>query len=58
MQRDTDNSTLEPLIEKLAYRAELDADDRAAIMALPFTSRTFERHQYVVVSVSLRRIRA
>ena len=48
MQRDTDRSTLEPLVNKLAYRADLDADDRAAIMALPFTSRTFERHQYIV----------
>ena len=48
MQRNTDPSTLEPLVEKLAYRADLDADDRAAIMALPFTLRNLERHQVLV----------
>lgn len=48
MQHNADPSTLEPLVQKLAYRADLDADDRAAIMALPFTSRTFERHQHIV----------
>jgi CRP-like cAMP-binding protein len=35
-------------VEKLAYRADLDADDRAAIMSLPFTLRTFERSQFIV----------
>jgi CRP-like cAMP-binding protein len=48
MQSNTDSSTLEPLVEKLAYRMPLDAEDRAAIMALPFTIRTMERGQYVV----------
>lgn len=48
MQRDTDESTLEPLVEKLAYRSELDGDDRAAIMALPVTIKTMERGQFIV----------
>ena len=48
VQRDTGNSTLEPLVQKLAYRAELDADDRAAIRALPFTIKRFERGQFIV----------
>jgi CRP-like cAMP-binding protein len=48
MQSNTDSSSLEPMVEKLAYRAELNADDRAAIMALPFTLRTVERGQYIV----------
>ena len=48
MQRDTDPSTLEPLVAKLAYRADLDADDRAAIMALPFTTRKVERNHFIV----------
>lgn len=48
MQRHTDPSTLEPLVEKLAYRWELDSDHRAAIMALPFTARRMERGQFIV----------
>ena len=48
MQRRTNLSTLEPLVEKLAYRAELNSDDRAAIRALPFALRTMERGQFVV----------
>ena len=48
MQRDTDNSTLEPLVEKLAYRADLSSADRAAIMALSFTVKKMERSHYVV----------
>ena len=48
MQRDTNPSNLEPLAEKLAYRAELDAEDRAAIMALPFTVKMMERSQFLV----------
>lgn len=48
MQRDTSISTLEPLVEKLTYRSDLDVDDRAAIMALPFTIKTVERGQFIV----------
>lgn len=48
MQSDTDSSTLEPLVEKLGYRADLGAEERDAIMALPFTIKTMERAQYVV----------
>ena len=48
MQPDTNSSTLEPLVHKLAYRAELNAEDRAAILALPFTLKTMERGQYIV----------
>jgi CRP-like cAMP-binding protein len=42
------NSTLEPLVSKLAYRVRLDAEDRAAILALPFTQRSVERNQFIV----------
>lgn len=48
MQLDTDPTTLEPLVEKLAYRSELDADDRSAILALPFTIKRMQRHQFIV----------
>ena len=48
MQPNTNPSTLQPLVKKLAYRANLDSEDRAAIMALPFTVRTLERSQFIV----------
>lgn len=49
MNRSTsDSSTLKPLVSKLAYRVRLDAADRAAILALPFTAKLIERHHYVV----------
>lgn len=48
MQRDTDDSSLEPLVAKLTYRAELDAHDRAAICALPFTVKKLQRGQFIV----------
>ena len=48
MQSQTNPSTLEPLVEKLAYRADLSAHDRAAIMGLPFTVRTIERAKFIV----------
>lgn len=47
-QSTTNSSTLEPLVEKLAYRVPLDKDDRAAIFDLPFTVKLIERHHYVV----------
>lgn len=48
MQTHTDSSSLEPLVEKLAYRAELSAGDRAGIMALPNAMSAVERHQFIV----------
>jgi len=48
MQSHTNPSTLEPLVEKLLYRSDLSDGDRAAVMALPFTVRTLERHQFIV----------
>jgi CRP-like cAMP-binding protein len=40
-------STLGPLVTKLAYRVELDAEDRAAILALPFVVRSVERNHFI-----------
>jgi CRP-like cAMP-binding protein len=48
MQSGTNSSSLEPLVEKLAYRAKLNVEDRAAIMALPFSARLMERSQFIV----------
>jgi CRP-like cAMP-binding protein len=48
MQSQTNASTLEPLVDKLTYRVKLCADDRAAILALPFTLKTMERGQFLV----------
>ena len=49
MQPTQPNSpTLQPLVDKLDYRVELSADDRAALLALPFTVRTMERAQFIV----------
>lgn len=45
---ETRSSTLEPLVEKLAYRSHLDPEDRAAILALPFVLRDLERHQFLI----------
>jgi CRP-like cAMP-binding protein len=41
-------STLEPMLRKLAYWQKFDADDRAAILALPHTVRTLEAGNYIV----------
>jgi len=41
-------STLEPMLRKLEYYGELSADDRKAVLALPFEVRTFERYHYIV----------
>jgi CRP-like cAMP-binding protein len=41
-------STLQPLVNKLAYRRKLSAEDRAALLALPHTIKTFEANHYVV----------
>ncbi|HEY8592652.1 MAG TPA: Crp/Fnr family transcriptional regulator [Sphingomicrobium sp.] len=48
MQRHINESTLEPFVAKLAYRAELDADDRHAIRTLPFTIRRMERSEFLI----------
>ena len=48
MQTHTDSTTLEPLAEKLAYRVQLNAEERDAIMSLPFTLKTMERAHYIV----------
>jgi CRP-like cAMP-binding protein len=48
MQPNASPSTLEPLVKKLAYRSHLDAEDRAAIMALPFTTKRMQRSDFIV----------
>ena len=48
VQSQTNPSTLEPLLEKLLYRTDLDRGDREAILALPFTVKKFERAQFIV----------
>jgi CRP-like cAMP-binding protein len=47
-QSQTNSSTLQPLVEKLGYRVKLSAEDRTAILALPFTLKTVERGQFLV----------
>jgi len=47
-QAQTSHDTLQPLVSKLGYRAELSAEDRAALLDLPFTERPLERGQYIV----------
>lgn len=39
---------LAPMIARLAYRVPLDAEDRAALLALPFTVKSVERNQTIV----------
>jgi CRP-like cAMP-binding protein len=41
-------SKLEPMLRKLEYWQKLDAADRAALLALPYSVRTFTQNQYVV----------
>jgi CRP-like cAMP-binding protein len=48
LQSQTSSTSLQPLVEKLAYRACLSDEDRAAIMALPFELRTVERGHFIV----------
>ena len=48
MNDSTNTTSLEPLVAKLSYRVDLDAKDREAILALPFTLKRVERHHYVV----------
>ena len=48
MQDQTGSSTLAVLAARLCYRDDLSAEDRAAILELPFTLKITELHQYVV----------
>ncbi len=48
MSLESDPSTLEPLVRKLSYRVELDAADRAAVLALPFQPKTIQRNHFIV----------
>ena len=48
MHAQTSPHTLDPLVARLAYRVKLDADDRTAILDLPFTYRTAERNHFLV----------
>jgi CRP-like cAMP-binding protein len=41
-------STLEPLVNKLAYRRKLSAEDRTALLTLPHAIKTLEANHYVV----------
>jgi CRP-like cAMP-binding protein len=36
------------MVRKLEYHGKLSSDDRAALLALPFTVKSFERHQFIV----------
>jgi len=44
----SNGATLEPLVEKLAYRVKLSAADKAALLALPYTVKTMQPHHYIV----------
>jgi CRP-like cAMP-binding protein len=48
MSLQKDRSTLEPLLNKLTYRVDLDAGDRQALLALPFNVKSMERSHFVV----------
>jgi CRP-like cAMP-binding protein len=48
VQNEPDQSVLEPLLHKLCYRVDLDAEDRAAVLALPCAVKTVERHHFIV----------
>jgi len=42
------SSDLEPMVRKLAYRQDLDAEDRAALLALPHQVKKLEPNHYIV----------
>jgi CRP-like cAMP-binding protein len=44
----SNGAVLQPLVEKLAYRVNLSAADKAALLALPSTIKTMQPHHYVV----------
>ncbi len=41
-------ATLEPLLRKLEYRQQLSPEDRAAVLALPHTTKRLDQHDYIV----------
>ncbi len=45
--RSGNDSVLEPMLRKLEYHWQLGADDRAAVLALPFTVKQMERHHFI-----------
>lgn len=47
-QEKPSTAALEPLLRKLEYRQKLSAEDRAAVLALPHTTKRLEPHDYVV----------
>ena len=47
-QPQTDGSALEPMVRKLEYRGKFNAEDRAALLALPHHVKRFENHHYIV----------
>lgn len=47
-QRSADDSTLEPLLQRLRYWHSLDSSDQAALLALPHTIRRIEANNYLV----------
>ncbi|HET7678949.1 MAG TPA: Crp/Fnr family transcriptional regulator [Xanthobacteraceae bacterium] len=46
--QDADGHPLERLARKLEYRVRLSPEDRAALLALPYTVKSVEQHYYVV----------
>lgn len=40
-------STLEPMVRRLEYRSKLSGEDRAAVLALPFTLKNVEPRQFL-----------
>jgi CRP-like cAMP-binding protein len=43
-----DSPTLQPMVNRLRYWHELDADDCAAVLSLPHAVRSFQPHHYIV----------
>lgn len=41
-------AALEPMLRKLQYRQKLNADDQAAVLALPHKAKRVEQHDYIV----------
>ena len=54
-QAQTASNSLAPLVSKLAYRAELSEQDKAAILALPHSIQVLERNQFIVRERELAR---
>jgi CRP-like cAMP-binding protein len=48
MKNNGTGHVLEPMVEKLSYRVELDDADKAALLGLPFTLKRLERGQFLV----------